>query len=148
MLPAAEKTFPQKLSHRNLKTSILIAIMVVAGPLGNLLLAKSVREIGHVKFWPPSQVLPVFLHVFGGLTVWAGIACLIAFIVAYMLALSIADYSYVQPAAALSYGVIAVLGFLVLHERVSPMSWAGIAVICFGVAFIRNTHPRTTENPN
>lgn len=148
MLPAHEKTSPQKPSRLRLKTYILIAIMVVAGPIGNLLMAESVRDIGHVKFWPPSQLLPVFLHVFGGLTVWAGIACLIAFIVAYMLALSIADYSYVQPAAALSYGVVAGLGFLVLHEKVSPMSWAGIAVICFGVAFIRNTHPRTTENPN
>jgi len=148
MLPTPEKAPPQKHSPLHFKTYILIAIMVVAGPIGNLLLAKSVREIGHVRFWPPSLVLPVFLHVFGGLTVWAGIACQIAFIVAYMLALSIADYSFVQPAAALSYGVVAVLGYLLLHEKVSAMSWAGIAVICFGVAFIRNTHPRTTENPN
>lgn len=148
MLPASEKAPAQTQSHLHFKTYILIAIMVVAGPVGNLLLAESVRDIGHVKFWPPSQMLPVFLHVFSGLTIWAGIACQIGFIVAYMLALSIADYSYVQPAAALSYGVVAVLGYLLLHEKVSAMSWAGIAVICFGVAFIRNTHPRTTENPN
>ena len=65
-----------------------------------------------------------------------------------MLALSMADYSFVQPAAALSYFVIAVLGVLVLGEKVSPLHWAGIVVICLGVSVIRGTPPRTTENPN
>ena len=62
-----------------------------------------------------------------------------------MLALSLADYSYVQPAAALSYLVVAVLGAIFLHESVSPLRWAGIAFICVGVSFIRGTNPRTTE---
>ena len=135
-------------SRLHLKTYILIAIMIIAGPVGNLLIAKAMKQAGEVKFWPPSQLPDVFFRVFGSLTIWAGIACLIAFIVAYMLALSMADYSYVQPAAALGYGVIAVLGVLVLGESVSPLRWAGIAVICLGVSFIRNTHPRTTETPN
>ena len=135
-------------SRLHLKTYVLIAIMVVAGPVGNLLIAKGMRQVGEVKVWPPSELLPAFVRVFSSLTIWIGIASLIAFIVAYMLALSLADYSYVQPAAALGYGVVAVLAYFVLHESISPLRWAGIAVICFGVAFIRNTHPRTTENPN
>jgi len=135
-------------SRLHLKTYILIAIMVVAGPVGNLLIAKAMRQVGEVKLWPPSELLPAFVRVFSSLTIWIGIASLIAFIVAYMLALSLADYSYVQPAAALGYGVVAVLAYFVLHESISPLRWAGIAVICCGVAFIRNTHPRSTENPN
>ena len=135
-------------SRLHLKTYILIAIMVVAGPVGNLLIAKGMRQAGEVKLWPASELLAVFVRVFGSLTIWMGIAFLIMFIVAYMLALSLADYSYVQPAAALGYGVVAVLGYFVLHEAISPLRWVGIAVICGGVAFIRNTHPRTTENPN
>lgn len=131
----------------HLKTYILIAVMVIAGPIGNLLIAVGMRQARQLKLWPPSELLAVFLRVFGSLTIWAGIACLIAFIVAYMLALSMADYSYVQPAAALGYGVVALLGYFVLHESIPPLRWAGITVICFGVLFIRNTHPRTTENP-
>ncbi len=130
----------------HLKTYILIAIMIVAGPVGNLMLAKGTRQAGELKLWPPSQLLPTFLHVFGTPAIWIGIAFLITFIVANMLALSLADYSFVQPAAALGYGVVAVLGYFVLHESVSPLRWAGIAVICFGVAFIRKTDPRTTES--
>jgi drug/metabolite transporter (DMT)-like permease len=135
-------------SRRHLKTYVLIAIMIVAGPTGNLLLAKGMKSVGEVKLWPLSGLLAIFPRVFGSPIIWFGIASLITFIVANMLALSLADYSFVQPAAALGYGVVAVLGYFVLQESVSPLRWVGIAVICFGVAFIRNTHPRTTENPN
>ncbi|MFZ0314314.1 MAG: EamA family transporter [Candidatus Korobacteraceae bacterium] len=130
----------------HLKTYLLIGIMVIAGPIGNLLIAKAMKQTGPITYWPPSELLHVFLKVFGGLTIWAGIACLIAFIVSFMLALSLADYSYVQPAAAFSYVMIALLGVLVLGEKVSPLHWAGIAIICLGVSFIRGTPPRTTEN--
>ena len=134
--------------HVHFKTYLLITIMVVAGPVGNLLIAKGMRGVGAISFWPPAEWLPVFFKVFGSLTIWAGIICLIGFIVAYMLALSLADYSYVQPAAALGYGVVAVLGVLILRESVSLLRWIGIGVICLGVSFVRNTDPRTTENPN
>jgi len=133
-------------SRPHLKTYILIAIMIVAGPTGNLLIAKGMRQAGALRFWPPGQLLHDFLRVFGSLTIWIGIASLLTFIVANMLALSLADYSFVQPAAALGYGVVAVLAYLVLHESVSPLRWLGIGVICFGVAFVRNTNPNTTES--
>ena len=135
-------------SRSHLKTYFLIAVMVIAGPIGNLLLAKGMKQIGEVHYWPPSELQPVFIRIFSSLTIWIGIASLIAFVVSFMLALSVADYSYVQPAAALGYFVIAVLGVLVLHEKVSPLHWAGIVVICLGVSFIRGTDPRTTESTN
>jgi drug/metabolite transporter (DMT)-like permease len=133
-------------SRPHLKTYILIAIMIVAGPVGNLLIAKGMRQAGALRFWPPEQLVHDFVRVFGALTIWIGIASLLTFIVANMLALSLADYSFVQPAAALGYGVVALLGYFVLHESVSPLRWIGIAVICFGVSFVRNTDPRTTES--
>ncbi len=132
----------------HLKTYVLIGVMVIAGPFGNLLIAKAMKQVGEIRMWPPSELIPVFFRVFGSLTIWTGIACLIGFIVAYMLALSMADYSYVQPAAALGYGVVAVLGTTMLGESISPLRWVGIVVICAGVSFIRNTNPRTTESPD
>jgi hypothetical protein len=104
------------------KTFILIAIMVIAGPIGNLLLSKGMKQLGPIQYWPPSELLGVFVRVFSSWTIWIGIASLIAFVVSFMLALSVADYSYVQPAAAVGYLVIAVLGVLVLggHRRHLP----------------------------
>lgn len=132
-------------SKLHLKTYLLIGVIIIANPIGNVLIAKGMKTVGEVKIWPLADLWPVFLQVFGSLTIWLGIASLITSIIAYMLALSMADYSYVQPAAALGYAGSAVLGAFLLGESISPLRWVGIAVICSGVSFIRNTHPRTTE---
>ena len=131
--------------HLHLKTYLLIAVMVIAGPLGNVLLGKGMKHVGEIAIWPPSQLLHTGLNIFTSGSIWLGIASLITFFVAYMLVLSLADYSFVQPASSLAYGMVALLGYLMLDERVSPLRWAGIAVICLGVFVVGRTSPRTTE---
>ena len=134
-------------SHKplHLKTFLLIAVMVIAGPLGNVLLGKGMKHIGEFALWPPSELLHVGLRIFTTGWIWLGIASLITFFVAYMLVLSWADYSFVQPASSLAYAVVALLGYWLLGENVSPLRWAGIAVICLGVFVVGRTNPRTTE---
>jgi drug/metabolite transporter (DMT)-like permease len=133
---------PQKTLH--LKTYLLIAVMVIAGPLGNVLLGKGMKRIGEPSIWPPLQLLHTGLNIFTSASVWLGIGSLVTFFVAYMVVLSWADYSFVQPASSLAYGIVALLGYLMLGERVSPLRWAGIAVICLGVFVVGRTSPRTT----
>ena len=56
---------------------------------------------------------------------WLGIGSLFTFFIAYILVLSWADYSYVQPASSVAYGVVALLGYLVLREPITldPLGW-------------------------
>jgi drug/metabolite transporter (DMT)-like permease len=131
--------------HPHLKTYFLIAVMVIAGPLGNVLLGKGMKHIGELSIWPPLQLLHTGLNIFSSGSIWLGIASLLTFFVAYMVVLSWADYSFVQPASSLAYGVVALLGYLILGERVSPLRWAGIAIICLGVFVVGRTNPRTTK---
>ena len=126
-----------------LKTYLLIAVMIIAGPLGNVLLGKGMKHIGEPAIWPPLQLLHAGLNILTSVSIWSGIASLITFFVAYMLVLSWADYSFVQPASSLAYGIVALLGYLMLGERVSPLRWIGIAVICLGVFVVGRTNPRT-----
>jgi uncharacterized membrane protein len=128
-----------------LKTFLMILAMVITGPLGNVLLGKGMKHVGDVVIWPPSQLLHTALKVFASTSIWLGISSLILFFVSYMLVLSWADYSFVQPASSLAYGVVALLGYLILGETVSPLRWAGIAVICLGVFVISHTPPRTSS---
>jgi drug/metabolite transporter (DMT)-like permease len=134
---------PQKTLH--LKTYLLIAVMVIAGPLGNVLLGKGMKHVGEPAIWPPAQLLRTASNIFTSVPIWLGIGSLIIFFVAYMLVLSWADYSFVQPASSLAYGIVALFGYLLLGERVSPLRWAGIAIICLGVFVVGRTNPRTAE---
>jgi drug/metabolite transporter (DMT)-like permease len=129
----------------HLKTYLLIAVMIIAGPLGNVLLGKGMKHIEDITIWPPSHLLHTGLNIFTSAFIWLGIASLVTFFVAYMLVLSWADYSFVQPASSLAYGVVALLGYLMLGERVSPLRWTGIAIICLGVFVVGRTNPRTTR---
>jgi drug/metabolite transporter (DMT)-like permease len=129
----------------HLKTYLFIFFMVVFAPLGNVLLSKGMKGVGSAKNWALSDVARIFMRVLGSGYIWLGIGCLLTFFAAYMLVLTWADYSYVQPASAFSYAVVAVLGYLLLGDTVPPLHWAGIAVICAGVLVVGRTPPRTTE---
>jgi drug/metabolite transporter (DMT)-like permease len=127
------------------KTYLLILFMVVFGPLGDVLLSKGVKNVGALSTWAPSNLFLFFRAVFASGTVWAGIGSLFTFFIAYILVLSWADYSYVQPASSVAYGVVALLGYAVLRERITATRWFGIAIICAGVFIVGHTSPRTTE---
>ena len=131
----------------HLKTYLLILFMVLFAPLGNILLSKGMKGIGSAKNWAPADVFHILVKILTSGYIWLGIACLLAFFVAYMLVLTWADYSYVQPASAFSYAVVALLSYSLLGEVVPPLRWAGIAVICVGVFVVGRTPPRTTEKP-
>ncbi len=124
----------------------MIAIMVLAGPLGNVLLSRGMKSIGKITVTSPLDLLHLFLRIFTNSSIWLGVASLLTFFLAYMVVLSWADYSYVQPASSISYAVVAILGVVVLGETVSPLRWLGIAIICLGVFVVGQTHPSTTGN--
>ncbi|HXM63181.1 MAG TPA: hypothetical protein VN950_20135 [Terriglobales bacterium] len=128
------------------KTYLLILLMVIFGPLGNVLLGKGMKRIGTVSMGTLAEALDVLSRVLTSGTIWLGIGSLITFFVAYMLVLSWADYSYVQPASAVAYGMVALLAHFMLREVVTPMRWLGVLVICLGVLVVGHTPPRTTES--
>lgn len=125
------------------KTYLFIFFIALFAPLGNVLLGKGMRGIGSAENWELRQILSILIHILSSGYIWFGIACLLAFFVAYMLVLTWADYSYVQPASAFSYAVVATLGYFLLGEKVSLLRWTGIVVICAGVLIVSRTHPRT-----
>ncbi len=120
--------------------------MAIAGPLGNVLLGKGMKEVGPVDPWPLFRLPHVFTRVFTTGAIWLGVVSLLVFFAAYMIVLSWADYSYVQPASSIAYAVVALLAATWLGEVVPPLRWAGIVVICIGVFLVGHTHPSTTEN--
>jgi len=127
------------------KTYLFLALMVILGPLGNVLLGKGMKRIGATASWNPNELVHFLAQLMGSGFIWLGVGCLLAFFAAYMLVLSWADYSYVQPASAVAYAVVALLGHFFLGEVVTPLRWMGVFIICLGVLVVGNTPPRTNE---
>jgi uncharacterized membrane protein len=130
----------------HLKTSVLILIMISVAPLGDTFLGKGMKQVGEMTSWAPAALFHFFFRAFTSGTVWIGIGLLLAYFVAYLLVLSWADYSYVQPASSASYVLIALLAHFVLREGIAPMRWAGVVMICLGVFVVGHTHPQTPEH--
>lgn len=132
-------------AHLRVKTYILIMLMVLLSPISNILLKRGMDQVGPMVSWAPSRVVAFFVHAFSTGTIWLAICCLMGFFVSYLLVLTWADYTFVQPSAALSNGLTAVLAFWILHEYISPIRWVGILLICSGVFVVGRTPPQTTE---
>ena len=135
-------------SHRRLqlKTFFMISIMILAGPMGNVMLGKGMQSVGATGISSASGLFHVVGRVFANPSIWLGVASLLTFFVANILVLSWADYSFVQPASSMAYGVVALLSMFLLGESITPLRWTGIAIICLGVFIVGRTHPRTTEH--
>ena len=142
----APTSTPHHHSGRHFKTYFLILLVIIFSPLGNVLLSTGMKEVGPMTFHTASQFFGVFAQVFTSGTIWLGIASLFVYFISYMLVLSWADYSYVQPATAMGYVIVALLGHFVLHEMVTPLRWIGISLIFLGVLIVGHTPPRTTEH--
>lgn len=126
------------------RTLGLVVLMVLCTSTGDVLLKGGMRSIGPVRFEPAALVSTFAKTVTSGM-IWLGIACLLSAMMCYLMLLSWADYSYVMPASSFGYAVVALMGMLVLREDVTSVRWAGVALICLGVALVGRTEPRTTR---
>jgi hypothetical protein len=110
MVPMSEPQRDNRHSGRHFKTYFLILLVVIFSPLGNVLLSTGMKQVGPMTFHTTSEFFGVFGRVFTSGAIWLGIASLFAYFISYMLVLSWADYSYVQPATAMGYVIVALLG--------------------------------------
>lgn len=132
---------PAGTSHA--KTYTFVALMILFGSVGNVLLRVGMKEIGEIKTFSFWALAHIFFQVFDSGWIWMGIGSLLLNLACFLLVLTWTDYSFVSPVSGLGYGLVAFLGYMLLGETVSVVRWAGIAVICLGVTFISRTPPRT-----
>jgi drug/metabolite transporter (DMT)-like permease len=121
---------------------VLLAVTLTA-PLGDALLTRGMRDIGTVDM----HHLSLLWHALFNPYIDGGILLLIGFFASYMTALSWADLTFVMPATAFGYVVVALLSRFWLHEHLSAYRWAGIILIVCAVGFVANG-PSLTEHPD
>ena len=118
--------------------AVLIAIMFTAS-VGDSLLKRGMDQVGAVDI----HHLGLLWHALFNPYVDLGILLLIGFFACYTTALSWADLTFIAPATAFGYVVIALLGRFWLHEQLSPSRWLGILLIVCSVGFVAGGPSRT-----
>jgi len=119
-----------------LRTALFIAIVVVAGQLGDLALSRAMKTIGEVKRFTPANLLRVLGRAFRIKWMWIGIALMTVAFFSLLALLSWANVSLVVPATAASYLVGALGAQFLLGERVNRERWIGVIIVCIGVALV------------
>jgi uncharacterized membrane protein len=121
------------------KYLVLLAI-VLFGSSGDTLLSRGMKDIGEVHLSHWTHVITAVFNPW----IACGIVCLMVFFGSYLASLSWADLTYVLPATAFGYVVLALLSKFFLHEQISLARWAGIVLITAGVGFVAGG-PSLTE---
>lgn len=111
---------------------LVLAAVAIFASCGDVCLARGMRDFGAVTAANWHLLFSFLLNPW----VLAGIGLLLLFFGSYLTALSWADLTYVLPATALSYVLMALLAKVFLNEHVTVSRWLGIALITAGVGFV------------
>lgn len=128
-----------------MKTAIVLIIAILAQTAGDVYLTKGMKAlvVEGASNGRLSKLLEIALQIAQSPSVLIGTALLIVFFALYSAALSWADLSFVLPATAFGYVLNVAAGYYFLNETVSPVRWAGAAIITLGVVFVSRSEERT-----
>ena len=115
---------------------LFIAIVVIGGSAGDIAVSHAMKQIGEVHPLTPAVIARVLFRAFRLPWMWIGIGLMAVGFFSLLAVLSWADVSVVVPATALSYVAGAVGAKFLLKEQVTPVRWAGVLLVCIGVALI------------
>jgi drug/metabolite transporter (DMT)-like permease len=118
------------------KTLVVMLMAVTAGTIGDILLAKGMKELGDVSGLNPRGLLDIAVKALTAPKLILGTTMLAIFFFLWLAVLSWEDLSVALPMQALNYVLVAFLSQYFLGEIVSPMRWTGTILVCVGVILI------------
>ncbi len=119
-----------------LKTLVMMLLAVTAGTIGDLLLAKGMKEMGDLSAMNLRGILNAAYQALTTPKLIIGTAMLAIFFFLWLAVLSWEDLTVALPMQALNYVLVAILAQFFLGEVVTPLRWAGTVLVCIGVMMI------------
>ena len=131
----------------------LILLAILCQTLGNVMLRSGMQQVGEATAYLATaqidligQAVAVTVATVTNIRFLLGMFLLIADFFFYLTLLSRADLSYVLPVTSFSYGLTALLAYLLLNEQISMSRWFGIILICLGVLLVGRGDSSTTAS--
>jgi drug/metabolite transporter (DMT)-like permease len=116
------------------KIFLILIVASIVESVGIAFLSGGLKEIHHPTEITPGTVVRVIGEGATNGKVLLGIALEAAFFGALLYLLSIKDVSLVWPLTSLGFIVTTLAAQFVLHEKVSPIRWAGVLLIALGAS--------------
>ncbi len=117
-----------------MKTALLIATIVMADSIGDVLLTMGMKQVGEISTLHPKALFAIGRNVLTNRSFLSGLFFLAVTFFSFLIVLSWADLSLVFPAKSLVYVTSCLGARFILGETVSFERWAGICLVCLGVA--------------
>lgn len=115
-----------------------IVIVVFASVVGDVLLARAMKQVGDVhEVWSQSGLWAVVSRTLGNMNFFLGVTAMAVAFFSLLFALSWGDVSLVAPAAAsLTFIGNAFAAKIFLHEKVDRRRWIAAMLVAGGVALL------------
>jgi len=110
--------------------------IIFGGTAGELCLSRAMKTVGEVTDFRPRALVRVMLRAMQVKWMWIGLTLMTLAFFGFLGVLSLDNVSFVVPVTALSYAASALGSGIFLGERVGRQRWAGVLLVCVGVALV------------
>ena len=117
-------------------TALMIMLVVLGGSVGDVFITKGMKEVGEIATLNARELVRIAGRTLTNKWFLIGIFFMAVSFFSFLAVLSWADLSLVLPATSISFVITTVGAKLYLQEKISPVRWAGIVLVCVGVALI------------
>jgi hypothetical protein len=115
---------------------LVLAVLVFGSTGGEIAITHGMKAVGEPSRLRPMAVLKFLGRALGNGWFWAGVPLMALSFYSLLVLLSWEPISFVIPASALSYVVGTFGAKYILGEEVSVARWAGVILVCTGVALV------------
>ena len=119
-----------------LRFVVILLIGLVLEAVGVVLLSRGLKDIGELQGVTVAEVVRLAKSGVTHPKILLGVAFEAAFFGILLFLLSRADVSLVWPLTSLGFVITALAAKFDLHEHVSGLRWAGVALIVLGAALV------------
>ncbi len=117
-------------------TTLLVALVVIPGTVGDLLNSAGMKKQGEVTDWSLSGLVRFCRDCLRNWYILAGMPAMAVSFFALMALLSTTELSFAVPVTASSYIVETALAKYLLKEKVDWHRWAGTILVAIGITLL------------
>jgi len=117
-------------------TILLLGLLICGSTGGEISIAHGMKTVGEPAALRPKALLRFLGRALHSGSLWIGIVLMAVSFYSLLVLLSWQPVSFVIPASALSSAVGTLGAKYILHEEISRARWAGVLLVCGGVALV------------